>query len=64
MDIVGSEQVLFSTDGPVFEPHVSNREWIEILKGLTTEGADGIKFSEEEIEAILGGNAARIFKLE
>ena len=63
VDIVGPEQVLFSTDGPVFEPLVSNREWVEIIKGLTTEGTDGIKFSKEEIEAILGGNAAKIFKL-
>ena len=63
VDIVGPEQVLFSTDGPVFEPHISNGSWVGIIKGLTTEGTDGIKFSKEEIEAILGGNAARIFKL-
>ena len=63
LDILGPEQVLFSTDGPVFEAHVPNRRWVEIIKGLSTEGADEMKFSNEEVEAILGGNAARIFKL-
>ena len=64
LDIVGPEQTLFSTDGPVFEPHISNGRWVEIIRSLATESRDGIKFSEEEVSAILGGNAARIFKLE
>jgi len=63
LDIIGPDQVLFATDGPFMEPHVSNRRWVEIIKGLTTEGADGIKFSNEEVKAILGGNASRVFKL-
>ena len=63
LDILGPEHVLFSTDGPVFEAHVSNRRWVEIIKGLSTEDVDGIKFSDEEVEAMLGGNATRIFKL-
>ncbi len=63
LDILGPSQVLFASDGPVFEPHVSNRRWVGIIRGLTTEGTDGIKFSNEEVEAILGGNAARVFKL-
>ena len=64
LDIVGPEQVLFSTDGPVFEPHISNGRWVEIIRSLATKSTDGISFSEEEVSAILGGNAARIFKLE
>ena len=32
LDIIGPDQVLFATDGPVFEPHVSNKRWIEIMK--------------------------------
>ena len=63
LDIIGPDQVLFATDGPYMEPHVSNRRWVEIIKGLTTEGADGIKFSNEEVKAILGGNASKVFKL-
>lgn len=63
LDIIGPEQVLFATDGPIFEPHVSKRRSVEIIKALTTESADGIKFSDEEVMAILGKNAARVFKL-
>ena len=64
LDILGPEQVIFASDGPVFEPLVSNREWVAIIKGLTTRGADGLSFTEEEVDAVLGGNAARIFKLK
>lgn len=63
LDIVGPGQVLFATDGPIIEPHVSNRRWVEIIKALATESSGEIKFSHEEVEAILGGNASRIFKL-
>jgi hypothetical protein len=34
------------------------------MKGLTKKGADGIVFTQEEVDAMLGGNAARIFKLK
>jgi len=62
-DILGPEQVLFASDGPVFEPLVDNRDWINTIKDLRNKGTDGISFTEEEINAILGGNAARVFKL-
>ncbi len=64
VDVVGAGQVLFGSDGPIFEAHVSNRDFVGIVKGLTEKGPDGISFSQEEIDAILGGNAARIFKLD
>jgi len=63
LDMVGPDQVLFASDGPMHEPHVSKQRWVEIIKALSTDSADGIKFSDEEVEAILGGNAARVFKL-
>jgi len=63
LDIVGPNQVLFASDGPVFEPITSNRDWVDMIKALATESADGIRFSDEEVKAILGGNAARVFKL-
>jgi len=63
LDIVGPTKVLFSSDGPVYEPLVSNKHWIELIRNLPDDSTDGIKFSEEEVEAILGGNARRILKL-
>ncbi len=63
LDIVGPEQVLFASDGPIFEPHVSKQHWVETIKGLTAPQTDGIRFSQSEVTAILGRNAARIFTL-
>ncbi len=63
LDIIGHEQLLFATDGPYFEAYVSNKRWVDMIKDLTVENSDGIVFSQEEVDAILGGNAARIFKL-
>ncbi len=53
-----------ASDAPYFESHVSNRRWIEILRTLPDDSPDGIMFTEKEVEAILGGNAARILKLD
>lgn len=61
LDIVGPEQILFASDGPIFEAHVTNQRWVELLKNLATESDDGIRFSNDEVTAILGGNASRIF---
>jgi predicted TIM-barrel fold metal-dependent hydrolase len=64
IDDVGVEQVLFASDAPAFEPLVSNRRWVDILSALSDDSSDGIKFTEKEVEAILGGNAAKIFNFE
>ena len=64
IDDVGVKQVLFASDAPALEPLVSNRRWVEILRTLPDDSSDGIKFTEKEVEAILGGNAARILNLE
>jgi predicted TIM-barrel fold metal-dependent hydrolase len=61
LDIIGPDQILFGSDGPILEPMVSNRRAIEIFRSLTKKGTDGIRFTEDEIEAILGGNAMRIY---
>jgi len=63
IDDVGVEQVLFASDAPALEPLVSNRRWIEILRALPDDSSDGIKFTEKEVEAILGGNAAKLLNL-
>jgi predicted TIM-barrel fold metal-dependent hydrolase len=63
VDAIGPGQVLFATDGPVYEPLVSNRSFIDIMKGLTVAQPDGIIFSQAEVDAMLGGSAARVFRL-
>jgi hypothetical protein len=63
VDIVGPKQVLFSSDGPIYEPVVPNRRWVEIMQSLTKRSTDGIRFTEAEVAAMLGDNAARVFNL-
>lgn len=63
IDFAGPSKVLFGTDGPVMtllEPAVS---MINLLKNLPKKAPNGIKFTKEEIDAILGGNAATILGL-
>ena len=64
IDDVGVEQVLFASDAPALEPLVSNGRWVEILRALPDDSSDGIKFTEKEVVAILGGNAASILNLD
>ena len=60
IDLVGVDRILFSTDGPYMELVVSNAKWVKIIKDLPGNAPKGIQFKEEEIAAILGGNAKRI----
>jgi hypothetical protein len=62
IDVLGPDQVLFATDGPVYEPVVSNKTWLGIMKRLT-DREHNIVFSQAEVDAMLGGNAARILRL-
>lgn len=64
LDILGPDQVLFATDAPVFEAHMTSGDWIAFIQCLVGTGDDGLTFTQEEVDAILGGNAARIFGLE
>jgi predicted TIM-barrel fold metal-dependent hydrolase len=63
IDDVGMEQVLFASDAPYFESHVSNRKWVDILRALPDDSSDGIEFTVKEVEAILGGNATKLLNL-
>jgi predicted TIM-barrel fold metal-dependent hydrolase len=64
IDLLGSNRLLFGTDGPAFEPQISNTQWIELIKDLPVDNEDGIIFDKREVDEILGGNAERIFKLD
>jgi len=64
IDYAGIEKVLFGTDNPVAGIVVSTKEWIQLIKDLPANAPDGITFTDEEVNAILGGNAARMLGLE
>jgi hypothetical protein len=63
LDTAGYEQVLFASDGPCFEPHMANHDWVQTIKALPKDSSDGIRFTDKEVGAILGGNATRVFGL-
>ncbi len=50
-------------DNPSFTALIKVKDWIEFIRRLPQDAPDGLVFTEEEVEAILGGNAQRLFKL-
>jgi hypothetical protein len=63
IDFTGIEKVLFGTDDPIAQVARGAREWIALLKDLPTNAPDGIRFTETEVDAILGGNAVSLLGL-
>jgi predicted TIM-barrel fold metal-dependent hydrolase len=63
IDLVGPSKVLFGTDGPVYPVAESPGDWVRLIKDLPERAPEGIRFTREEADAILGGNAARILGL-
>ncbi|MBW2051879.1 MAG: amidohydrolase family protein, partial [Deltaproteobacteria bacterium] len=57
IDYAGISKVLFGTDNPI--PYIiePTKNWIDLLKDLPDKAPNGIVFTREEIDAILGGNA-------
>ena len=64
MDFAGCERILFGSDSPSFRSFMSNPDWVQTIKDLPRNAPDGISFKEEEIAAVLGGNAQRVLKLD
>ena len=60
IDLVGVDRMFFATDGPYMELIVSNAKWVKIIKDLPRNAPQGIRFTEEEVSAILGGNAKKL----
>lgn len=63
VDELGYDRILFGTDGPGFRQVCPPRDYVQLIRGLPQKSPEGIKFTEEEISAILGGNAQRILNL-
>jgi len=63
IDFVGVSKVLFGTDGPVLSVLEPAGNIVQLIKNLPEKAPEGIEFTKEEIDAILGGNAAAVFGL-
>jgi len=60
LDDFGTDRVMFGTDAPILEGEVSSREWLEIIKNLPRRASPAQRFTEEEVQAMLEGNARRL----
>lgn len=59
----GVEKVLWGTDDPFENYTVPTGRFIEMMKNLATKAPKGYEFSQEEVDLMLGGNAARLLGL-
>ena len=60
IDFVGVEKVLFGTDDPIVRVIRPATDWINSIRDLPKKAPDGIVFTEDEVAAILGGNARKL----
>ena len=63
LDFAGASKVLFGTDNPMNSAVVPTKTLIQLLKDLPKKAPAGIAFTQEEIDGILGGNAASLLGL-
>ncbi len=61
-DEATAEKFLWGTDNPILEAVIPMKDWLEMIKNLPENAPDGIKFTKEEIDAVLGENAAKIIE--
>jgi predicted TIM-barrel fold metal-dependent hydrolase len=62
LDEFTPERVLWGTDGPLLEVVMSSKDYIQIIKDLPVKATEeGIKFTQEEVDLMLGGSAQKIF---
>jgi predicted TIM-barrel fold metal-dependent hydrolase len=60
-DEAGADKFLWGTDNPILENVIPMKEWLKMVRDLPENAPDGLVFTREEIDAVLGGNAERIF---
>jgi predicted TIM-barrel fold metal-dependent hydrolase len=63
IDMVGPSKVLFGSDSPVYPIAEPLRNWVRLFQDLPGRAPEGMQFTKEEVDAILGGNAAKLLRL-
>ena len=64
IDIAGADKILWGTDDPVYEVLIPTKRYMDAVRELPRKAPDGLSFTDAEVGAILGGNAARLFGLQ
>ncbi len=61
---VGAGRILWGSDYPALRLLMSESSWVKAITDPPQIAADhGVSFTEEEVSAIMGGNAARLLRL-
>lgn len=63
VDAFGPERVLFGTDSPFTWGVLSEKKFVTAIKELATKAPDDSKFTEDEIELLLGINARKLLTI-
>jgi predicted TIM-barrel fold metal-dependent hydrolase len=63
IDCAGISKITFGTDDPFQIILRPTRDWVGMIQSLPQDAPEGVEFSEEEVTAILGGNAAQLLGL-
>jgi predicted TIM-barrel fold metal-dependent hydrolase len=63
IDFVGPEKVLFGSDAPIDMIVRPIQHWVQTMRDLPVKAPEGICFTKEEVDMMLGGNAAKILGL-
>jgi len=61
LDRLGPDRVLFGTDNPFVAALMSTKDYAELIRGLPQNAPEGIAFTDAEVTAILGENAAKLY---
>ncbi|MGQ9722514.1 MAG: amidohydrolase family protein [Candidatus Jordarchaeum sp.] len=64
LDEFTAKRVLWGTDNPYLRAAVPDKDWIQMIKDLPTKAPEGITFTKEEVDAMLGGSAQKIFGIK
>jgi predicted TIM-barrel fold metal-dependent hydrolase len=63
IDLIGPKKILFGSDAPIQTLLQPIKHWVQLIKELPEKAPEGIRFTQEEVESILGGNAASVLGL-
>jgi predicted TIM-barrel fold metal-dependent hydrolase len=59
----GPERVLFGTDNPFLWPVLPEPAYVQLVRDLSTRPQERHRLTKEEVDMILGKNAARLLGL-
>ena len=63
MNTFGPERVLFGTDNPYFWSLMSEHDYVQAVMALTFKAPEDARFTDQEVDMILGANAVRLLNL-